>query len=114
MENGVSVVDITVTDNNQDAVYNIPEMSAVVKAGNLILATEMTGIINELKVLTSTARDIISNVDKQREIVAKGEHLMQELSPEFRSKAETEARFKGIENTLSELKAMLSGIANSK
>lgn len=102
------VVDITVETNGRTATYTIPENLSVTYAGNLILSTEREGVVREIEAMKNTAEQVLNSVERQKEIKEKATELLVELNPVYKEKKDTEERFNKIENSVSEMKNMLS------
>ncbi len=104
------VVDITIDMDGHNAVYTMPEDSAVVYANNLILSTEQHCLAVEVEKMKADAEKILSSVDTQRKIIAAADNLLIQLNPSFKEKRETEERFTKIESSMADLKGMLSDL----
>lgn len=102
------VVDITVETNGRTATYTIPENLSVTYAGNLVLSTEREGVVREIEAMKNTAEQVLNSVERQKEIKEKTTELLVELNPVYKEKKDTEERFNKIENSVSEMKNMLS------
>lgn len=102
------VVDITIEADGKTATYTIPENLAITYAGNIVLSTDRDGLVREIEAMKNAAEQILSTVDHQKAIVEKSSALLAELNPIYKEKIETEERFGKIENSVSELKDMLS------
>ena len=109
------VVDVTIEAGGKTATYTIPESLSVTYAGNVVLSTDRDGITREVEALKSSAEQVLSSVDRQKEIVEKTTSLLAELNPAYKEKKETEERFSAIEETVTgvkgsvdELKKMMS------
>lgn len=102
------VVDITIDSNGRTATYTIPENLSVTYAGNLVLSTEREGVVREIEAMKNTAEQVLNSVDRQKEIKDKATELLVELNPVYKEKKDTEERFNKIENSVSEMKNMLS------
>lgn len=102
------VVDVTIDAGGRSATYTIPENLSVTYAGNLVLSTEVDGIVREIEAMHKTAEQALAMVDRQKEIKDKTAALLVELNPVYKEKKNTEERFNKIENSVSEMKNMLS------
>lgn len=94
------VVDVTVDCGGNTATYTMPEDSCVVYANNLIISTHQQGLIVEVEKMKSEAEQILSTVDKQKEIISKADDLLASLNPALKEKRETEQRFQQIEGRM--------------
>lgn len=102
------VVDVTIDAGGRTATYTIPENLSVTYAGNLVLSTECEGIVREIEAMKNTAEQVLNSVERQKEIKEKATELLVELNPVYKEKKDTEERFNKIENSVSEMKNMLS------
>ena len=102
------VVDVSVEANGNTATYSIPEHLSTTFAGNLVLSTDKDALVKEIEAMKQTAEQVINSVDRQKVIAEKAAALLVELNPVFREKKETEERFSKIENSVIEIKGMLT------
>jgi hypothetical protein len=100
------VVDVTVQVDGKTATYCIPDALSVTYAGNLVLATEQAGLVQEVEAMREQARQVLASVDRQKEIVDKADGILSEINPIYKEKQETENRFRNIEDSLGEIKSM--------
>ena len=63
--------------------------------------------------MKASAEQILSSIDKQREIVSKATELLSDINPIFKEKKETEQRFQKIENSINDMKNMVTNFINS-
>lgn len=106
------LVDVTIETDGRTATYSIPENLAVTYAGNIVLSTDREGIGREVEAMRATAEQVLSSVDKQKEILDKAKTLLAELNPAFKEKKETDERFNRIEGDVSEMKSMVRDLLN--
>lgn len=97
------VVDITLEQDGKNAVYTMPEDSAVVYANNLVLSTEQHCLAVEVEKMKADAERILATVDAQKGIIEVADDLLAQLNPSFKEKRETEQRFEKIETRLDKL-----------
>lgn len=97
------VVDVTLCMDGKNAVYTMPEDSAVVYANNLVLSTDQHCLSVEVEKMKADAERILSTVETQKEIVEVADDLLAQLNPSFKEKRETEQRFEQIESRLDKL-----------
>lgn len=103
------VRDITIEADDKIATYTIPEELSVTYAGNLVLSTDKQGLINDVNAAQSRAEQILAQREEAEMLLAKAPGLLAELNPVYKEKQETEKRFIKIEDTIAEMKDMLSG-----
>lgn len=102
------VVDVTVEANGKTATYSIPEGLSVTYAGNIVLSTDKPGLASEIEAMKNTAEQILASVEHNKKVLERSSSLLAELNPVYREKLETEERFGKIENSVAEMKDMLS------
>lgn len=102
------VVDVTINADGKTAVYSIPENHSVTYSGNLVLATEKSGLVSEVEAQKNNAEQILASAEKAKKVIKNAPALLAELNPAYKEKVKTEERFKNIENSVSEMKNMLS------
>lgn len=106
------LVDVTIEADGRTATYSIPENLAVTYAGNTVLSTDREGISREIEAMRATAEQVLSSVDRQKEILDKTQSLLAELNPAYKEKKETDERFNRIEGDMSEMKSMVRDLLN--
>ena len=106
------LVDVTIEANGRTATYSIPENLAVTYAGSTVLSTDREGISREIEAMRATAEQVLSSVDRQKEILDKTQSLLAELNPAYKEKKETDERFNRIEGDMSEMKSMVRDLLN--
>lgn len=99
--------DVTVEVNGKQIVYTIPEQLSVTFAGNLVLATEQSGLLPEVSKLVNEADEVIKSYESSKERKAKGEELLSQLDPSIKEKQDIEKRFVAIEGALGGIKGMV-------
>lgn len=97
------VVDVTLDVNGANAVYTMPEDSAIVYANNLVLSTDQHCLSVEVEKMKADAERILSTVETQKNIIEIADDLLAQLNPSFKEKRETEQRFEQIETRLDKL-----------
>jgi len=102
------VVDITIEVDGKTLTYTMPEASAVTYAGNVVLATDKEGLLREVEAMKNVAEQVLSSVDKQREIVNKATALLADLNPTYKQQKETDERFGKLESSVADIKDMLT------
>ena len=106
------LVDVTIEADGRTATYSIPENLAVTYAGSTVLSTDREGISREIEAMRATAEQVLSSVDRQKEILDKTQSLLAELNPAYKEKKETDERFNRIEGDVSEMKSMVRDLLN--
>lgn len=108
----IMLVDVTIEADGRTATYSIPENLAVTYAGSTVLSTDREGISREIEAMRATAEQVLSSVDRQKEILDKTQSLLAELNPAYKEKKETDERFNRIEGDMSEMKSMVRDLLN--
>ena len=78
-----------------------------------MLSTSKDGLVREVESMKASAEQILSSIDKQREIVSKATELLSDINPIFKEKKETEQRFSKIENSINDMKNIVTNFINS-
>ena len=102
------VVDISIESDGKTANYVIPESSSVTYAGNLVLSVDKPGLVSEVQAMKAGAEQHLASVDRQRQIIEKSTSRLEELDQTFKERQETDKRFSKIENSVNELKDMIT------
>lgn len=97
------VIDLTVECEGQTHTYVVQENANVASIASLTLACTTEPILNEVRAIHKSSSDIISSVNRHKEVVAKCENIMKELNPALaESKAQNE-RIDKIETTITQV-----------
>ena len=103
------VVDLAIEVNGKTANYVIPESSSVAYAGNLVLSVDKSGLATEVQAMKAGAEHLAS-VEHQKQVLEKSTSLLEELDQTFKERQEADKRFSKIEDSVNELKNMVSQI----
>lgn len=106
------VVDITIEAEGKSATYVIPENLTVTYANNLIISTDKHNLVSEIEAMKNNAQQALASMDYQKAILEKSSHLLEELSPVYKEKQETEKRFKDLEDNLDRISSMMEKQGN--
>lgn len=101
------VVDVTVEADGKVATYAIPENLSITYAGNIVLATEKTGLASEVEAVVNSAEQIISSVPWANKIKERAPGLLAELNPVYKEKQEIEKRFGKIEDSIGRMEELM-------
>lgn len=108
------VVDLTIESKGKTATYTMSESSTITYAGNLVLAPTMDQLIPEVEAVKNSAEQFLNNVDqekvKQKERLDKSLKLLGEINPAFKQQQEYDNRLSQLENSIGDIKDMLSSI----
>lgn len=108
-----SVIDFTIEVDGKTAVYTIPDDLSITYANNLVLSPDKASIINEVEALKGSSEQILSSVDRHKEIVEKTSALLAQLNPAYRDKKETDSRLSTLEASVKDIKGMIEKLVNS-
>lgn len=106
------VVDVTVEANGNTATYTIPENLSVTYAGNLVLSVDKQSLMPEVDNMEANADQVIASVPNAQKIKERSPMLRSELNPIYRERQETEKRFNAIEDSVNEIKQMMTEFIN--
>lgn len=105
------VVDVTIEENGASRTYTIPDSLNITYSGqDLVIATERELLLKEVEAMKSRAETVISEVPLREKEVAQCNKILEEWSPVFKEKRETEERFSKIERSIGDMKDMLSNL----
>lgn len=104
------VRDIDIEMNGKIATYSIPENLSITYAnkGDVVIATERTGLANEITAMRNTAKQVLESVDRHKAVIEKADALLADLDPAFKEKAEHDKKLSQMEKELKDLKDMMS------
>lgn len=115
------VLDLTVECDGQTNTYVVQENANVASIASLTLACTAEPILNEVRAIHKTSSDIISSVDRHKEVVTKCEDILKELNPAFAdSKAQNEridkieAAVSGVADSVRQIQQILQSTTNKK
>lgn len=104
-----TVIDVVIEADGKSATYAMPENLSIVYAGDIVLSTDKDGIVREIEAMKMSAEQVLNSVDRQKEIVERSSKLLVDLNPDFKAKQENEQRLSNLENSMKELKEMMTG-----
>lgn len=105
------VVDVTIEENGVSQTYAIPDSTSITCAGeNLVIATSKEDIVRDAEAIKSMHLNELAKTDMRQAAVKDCDIVITEWSPSAREKKETEERFVKLENSLDDMKSMLSGL----
>lgn len=109
-------VDVTVELDGRQSTYAIAENLSLAYANDnkLVLATDKAGIVREVEAMRTQSQDVISSVDRHKEIIEKTSQLLEEWNPEYREKAETEKRLAALESGMGDIKGMIKTLLDKQ
>ena len=114
------IVDIRVNiDGTSQEFKNIPASLSIANDGNIVISETKEAMSTEVDSMLSISKQILESVDYHKGVIEKCEQILKDLNPQFaKDKLQEEkinsleSRIGGVENTLSDIKDMLSKVLN--
>ena len=114
------IVDIRVNiDGTSQEFKNIPASLSIANDGNIVISETKEAMSTEVDSMLSISKQILESVDYHKDVIEKCEQILKDLNPQFaKDKLQEEkinsleSRIGGVENTLSDIKDMLSKVLN--
>ena len=114
------IVDIRVNiDGTSQEFKNIPASLSIANDGNIVISETKEAMSTEVDSMLSISKQILESVDYHKDVIEKCEQILKDLNPQFaKDKLQEEkinsleSRIGGVENTLGDIKDMLSKVLN--
>ena len=114
------IVDIRVNiDGTSQEFKNIPASLSIANDGNIVISETKEAMSTEVDSMLSISKQILESVNYHQEVIEKCEQILKDLNPQFaKDKLQEEkinsleSRIGGVENTLGDIKDMLSKVLN--
>ena len=114
------IVDIRVNiDGISQEFKNIPASLSIANDGNIVISETKEAMSTEVDSMLSISKQILESVDYHKDVIEKCEQILKDLNPQFaKDKLQEEkinsleSRIGGVENTLEDIKDMLSKVLN--
>ena len=114
------IVDIRVNiDGTSQEFKNIPASLSIANDGNIVISETKEAMSTEVDSMLSISKQILESVDYHKGVIEKCEQILKDLNPQFaKDKLQEEkinsleSRIGGVENTLEDIKDMLSKVLN--
>lgn len=104
------VVDITVENKGCPTTYTFKDDTETGYTGSLVITTDKANIIREIEASKGQSEEAIAQVEEHKQRVQKYTSILADYNPAIREKREIDARFGKLEDSMIELKSMLSGL----
>ena len=112
------IVDIRVNiDGTSQEFKNIPASLSIANDGNIVISETKEAMSTEVDSMLSISKQILESVDYHKDVIEKCEQILKDLNPQFaKDKLQEEkinsleSRIGGVENTLVDIKDMLSKV----
>lgn len=106
------IVDITLNIDNKDTIYSFPENSSIVTTNTGLIISDVYGIINEIKNIKDRSENALNEIDKHKKYIELCDKYLLELYPDTKKDAETDARFKKLETSVTDICSSIEEIKN--
>ena len=114
------IVDIRVNiDGTSQEFKNIPASLSIANDGNIVISETKEAMSTEVDSMLSISKQILESADYHKDVIEKCEQILKDLNPQFaKDKLQEEkinsleSRIGGVENTLGDIKDMLSKVLN--
>ena len=112
------IVDIRVNiDGTSQEFKNIPANLSIANDGNIVISETKEAMSTEVDSMLSISKQILESVDYHKDVIEKCEQILKDLNPQFAKDKfqeekinSLESRIGGVENTLVDIKDMLSKV----
>ena len=112
------IVDIRVNiDGTSQEFKNIPANLSIANDGNIVISETKEAMSTEVDSMLSISKQILESIDYHKDVIEKCEQILKDLNPQFaKDKLQEEKinslefRIGGVENTLGDIKDMLSKV----
>ena len=112
------IVDIRVNiDGTSQEFKNIPASLSIANDGNIVISETKEAMSTEVDSMLSISKQILESVDYHKDVIEKCEQILKDLNPQFAKDKfqeekinSLESRIGGVENTLEDIKDMLSKV----
>jgi len=91
------VVDVTIEANGKTETYKFPENASVGGIGNMLVSTDLNGVIREIDATIAKDEQYFSDKEKVEKEYEQCKKLKTELDPAFKEKQEIDSRFQKME-----------------
>lgn len=104
------VIDLTIEAGGRSAIYTVSENASINYAGNLVIATEQSLLASEVEAIKNSTEQALApeRLEQLKQSLEKSTALLSELNPTFKQQQEYDKRLGTMENSVNELKDMLT------
>ena len=102
---GKMVIDITTNSNKR---YSIDDALTVAYFDNCAISLDRDHILREIEIYKTNSESILQEIPRHESIVEKCNKILIDNNPDLKEKRETESRFNKIEDSINELKNMIT------
>lgn len=104
------VVDITIEHQGCPTTYTFKDNTETGYTGSLVITTDKSNIIREIEAAKEQSEEALSQVEMHKNRVEKYTAILADYNPAIKEKRAIDERFGKLENSMDELKSMLSGL----
>lgn len=102
------VVDVTIEGFNKP--YTFKDSTDTGYLNNIVISTDREKGIKEVEALKVQSEQVLSKKETYESNIEKCSNILSQFSPAFKEKKENEERFSKLEDSVNELKNMISGL----
>lgn len=106
------VVDITISTDAGTQTYTFKDSNEISYNGQIMLTPNKENVVREVKQLKSQAEDVLNNVEKSKETIAKCSTLIAEFDPIYKERKQNDERYSKLESEIASIKEMITNLAN--
>lgn len=104
------VVDITVERGGCPTTYTFKDDTETGYTGSLVITTDKSNIIREIEASKEQSEEALAQVEMHKQRVEKYTAILADYNPAIKEKRAIDERFGKLEDSMVELKSMLSGL----
>lgn len=107
------VVDVMLDIDGVAGTYTFKDDTEIGYAQQTVITTDKQNILREVEIIKSQSEDVLSQVDKHKERLSRCNNILAEYNPAIKERKEIDERFGKLENSMVELKNMLSSLVTN-
>lgn len=104
------ISDVTIECNGVTRTYSIPDSLTVTYSSDLVIATEIAGILQEVQVLKRQCEEELSKSDERKKDLKEYEKILSDWDPSLREKMETNERFEKIDERFNKMETSITDL----
>lgn len=104
------VVDVVLDIDGAVATYTFKEDTETGYVQSTVITTDKSNIVREVDAIKSQSEEALSQVDTLKDRLQKCNEILVDLNPAIKEKQAIDERFGKLENSMDELKSMISGL----
>lgn len=107
------VVDITIDQKGNPTTYTFRDDTETGYTGSLVITTDKANIIREIEASKEQSEEALSQVEQHKHRIERYTSILADYNPAIKEKKEIDERFGKLENSMVELKHMLSSLVTN-